>query len=262
MKAIINSVSVTGGEIKRINSEKEEGPFDACVARWAHLRDNVRTKRWEQCQPEMVADFARSMALEMLEGYGHEAAAKAGNILACCVSSSGLSGLKLDGAWLEAGASMHLNLTFEPTSPQNTEGASFGITAEADSSDEEVRAALADWAKPAPRTRMELDPIKTLPDLSVARIVAQAEAMMPGDDLDVLIASASVLLLWRNMESHNASHLTLVMSGLTNDGEAVAPGQQARITCEAKLMDKELGSVSVPDNASQFVVTARARKLQ
>lgn len=230
--------------------DRASSAFIAALDRWEHLRPSMRGKTWSQSPAEMVADLVRGIAQDMITEYGPWAWVKATQMLAGITVNPEFEDISFNATWPQANASVkialslvphrshELGLELEPVSPENADPAKVL---------EKALSVLAEGP-----TRLALDPISgLLPAGCVAAVAVQAERHFPGNDQDmnVLVATAAVLLVWQNMETMGATTGALTITGLTQNEIPLAPGHDVCLTAEAVLMDTSL--LPTPSKAEQ-----------
>lgn len=264
MKTKIASLSITGGatpEPKPLSAENSA--LVACGARWEHMRAQVRGQTWSEAPEAMVADYARSVAEDLLFEYGPHALPKSGQLLAVAAISEGISSMTLDGTWIQANASVRLAFSLEEEELRE-QGVVMEVMVPEDATEAEAQQAVEDLRNntgEAP-VRMELDPIAMLPDADVKQIVARVERYFPGNDINILTGAAAVLLIWKSMEECHSTTFGLTLNGLHRQGKPLTPGQSVKIRGVAKLMEETLAEPEADHPMKKIVASIRKSKPQ
>jgi hypothetical protein len=234
--------------------------------KWKHLRSEVKDLPWSGVPDEMLRDFLLAGTGEIIKAYGDNAALKSAEVFAIQVLSRGATEAKVFAAWPEAGASACFELKTQPLSASDpvaaAPGIEFTLEGGADKTEEEVRQGLRDAASDKDQTRLVLDPVAQFPAQSLRSIVEQAETLM-GDPLDkanqfdVLLVSASVLLMWKQLEDRNADVSSIRMSDLYDGEVEVAAGQEVILESTRVALDPGLALPEKSEPRSQYSVRYR-----
>jgi hypothetical protein len=266
MSAKITSLtqSVTSSEpVQELTSDN--AAITKAFDRWEGEMAAFRGKPWSQSPAAFVADFARAAAKDLLFEYGPGATHKAGTLLAVQLASRNLSGVDLAGRYAAGGAFVHLAFEKVKDTGETVEN-TFDVTLPEGTDPEEAIEALRNWGKnEAQATRFVLDPIESLGDDDILGLTARVEALLGAhekpDDIDVLSVVSAVLVVWRHLETINASTGTLSFFGLSDGGDDVWSGEGMQITLEAKLLDVVHDNTDFGEDPVEVTVSHRSRKM-
>ena len=270
--AKISSLSINsqGKPERKAKVGRDESELNAADKRWDAHKAEFRDKRWAECPPELSADFALAMARDLAREYGTGGAM---NMAAMMTSGSAFdhfpNGLNLRLSARASGQGQaRIDLVLQDEAPGEDSDVAVEIVGSVDPQDAQTLAPDALMKKMFERgdeeRRTPFDPLApgAMAATDVAALVADVEKKLAGaKDLDILCASAMVLLAWRQAESNNAEHVTLKMSGLTNGDQDVYPGRTLAMTAHVRMHDVELRKVhSSGDDMAQATITVTRNK--
>ena len=205
--------------------DEDQSPIRACGKRWEHLQDQVRELPWAQCPPEMSADFVRSMARELLQNDGDQAAMRAALFTASIMAEQKINKLSLSARHPKFGASMQIDAQIQPYVEGSGE-TQFEVAVPREADDEAALDVLRQVGEGPATAGSPFDPIAHTPDIEVAKLLASAEKAIGASSYETLVVAALPLLAWKKMEDMNAGTLRFQLAGLHDKEGPTLPDDQ------------------------------------
>jgi hypothetical protein len=241
-------------------------PMRAAADKWKDSQEDVRDLPWSAVPGEMMRDFVRAAAGELVNLYGENAEDKATEVLAGCLGGLDGESFQFSSSWGATGASFAMEVSkvpepFGPSAPET----SFEIEVAGDATEAEVREALGKWGEhPSVVTRLDFNPLDQLPADEMRTLMKQAEAVTGdqsnGDNQrDALLVTAALLMVWGKLERRNAATAEFVLSGLTRGDEEVCPGQAVKMNARRAGMETSHTPMDPQDNGPVTRATVRMR---
>ena len=230
-----------------------------------YRKAEFRDKRWAECPPELSADFALAMARDLAREYGTGGAMNMAAIMASGIAFDHFpNGVNLQFSARASGQGQaRIDLVLRDEAPDDESDVAVEITGRVDPQDAQTLEPDTLMKKMFERgdeeRRTPFDPLApgALSATDVAALVADVEKKLPdGKDLDILCASAMVLLAWRQGESNHADSVTLKMSGLTDGKKDIYPGRALVMEAQVRMHDVELRKArQANDDMAQATIT-------
>lgn len=202
--------------------------------KWGHLKNEVKDAPWSAVPDGMLRDFLLAARNTLMEVYGAGAEGKAAQMLAIGLAVRQAGAARLTAAWTGTPAGFELVVSSAPEAHDKEKedpSVEFSLRVPEGADEAQVREGLRDWAAQPPSDRVTFDPLKQILAEDLAALVRQVEGWM-GDQslhrnqLDALMGSAAVLMIWAEMEKVNAATAEFKLAGLTVSRKEVAPGQE------------------------------------
>lgn len=245
---------------------QDDGPsaMDLCQDKWEHLREEVKGKLWSQCPPEMVGDFMRAMTSYFVRNFHEDAAMKAMQYVCSSVfKDPNHPGFDLSASYTGSPAGAVLSVKPQPEDKLDHEmdqepTVTFDVATSA-TTDDGVRAALGEWAEEdTPQTRIVFDPLTSLPNSDIVALVKQIENTVGRDDLLVMATFALTALLWKECEQSNAQTSELTIRGLSEDNQAIRPGEKLVSCMTVRHLDNTV-EAQASEETNTYTVTSKIK---
>lgn len=249
------------GKIERTNElERSASHVQQCIQRWESRQNELKDKPWGQCPEEIVADFVRSVARDVLAEYGPSYAASQMAVAAAVgkykVSPEGMDMmLSCSVPEKDCGIEMRLTTVPEGVEDEGQPEVEFALAVKQDELEALDKKSVKDIALSllnnleGPEPREIFDPLAdgSVPDSEILRLVQTIEKELPAGannadshELDVLMTAGTVLLTWHQAELRNAETVKLSLGGLTNCGNDVYPGMEVKVSSKIKIYDRKI----------------------
>lgn len=214
--------------------------LEACGKRWASQQKALKDAPWAACPPELSADFVRSMARELLQNDGDNAASRACLLMGSLMAENNLPSISLSLRCPALNSGIEIEGRIGQATSPSSDAVVFELAVDEDASERDVRDALAAIGSQSKESQF-FDPISQTPDIQLAQLLARAEQIVGNSSLDPLVLAAGTLLVWNKMEATNSATFRLELSGLS-DGEDMLIGEGESVVFNGKRKALEFAS--------------------
>ena len=250
-KSKITQIKTTSGPIhKKEKTQEELNKPSAMTTVWEDWKEELQNWKgipWGQTRADLVGEFVRAVCFDLIDDYDDDAASKVSQVMGNVLVLNNKEELHLNARSLMYQTHIDLTWKLEEDTPSSREDATeLTLMLEEDSTEKDALDALKNIGD-EPQTRLVFDPITQLEDEEIRHLMSVVEKNLETkDDSFLLMAAASVLINWNQMEQMNATSLEYVARGLTDKGQPIAVGKKMVVRGNTKIFDQSLKSE--PDN--------------
>ncbi len=237
----------TVGNIEPVDTSGDgERRLRACEKKWSRrLSVKADTPKWStMTNHEEVADYARAITADLFEEYGeHNTGLKTTEMLAHIFAEQGVDILNLSFNTLDGQHSFNLNAQMLPdieqeSSDDDSPAISMDVELPEGATKKDAENYLDKFLSEKEIETVDVKPFIPAEDLSsedLATLMFSIEdTLKDSNDLDLLLFTAGVLSLWREMMKLNTSTSTIIFQNLTNNSEPVYEGMKVVIGAKTK----------------------------